>query len=415
MTADPALEQRPSTSSGAWRWTAPQAANSGHPGTAMALAPLAHVLWTRIMRYDAEAPDWPDRDRFVLSAGHASILLYSMLHLTGYGLTLDDLKAFRQWGSPHARPPRGAPHRRGRGHHRPARPGLRQRRRHGHRRALAAGPVRPRAVRPPHLRDLQRRRPRGGHQPRGGLAGRAPRAGPARLRLRRQPHHDRRRHRAGLLRRRGRPLRGLRLARRSTSARSPTTLDALEAALRRPPRSTRRTVDAHPAQPHRLAVAHLHRHRPRPRQARSARRRSPPPRRSSACPPTSRSGCPTTCSRSTGPPVAEDATSGRRGRSAWRRLDGGEREVLRRLPGRRGLPGWDEACHAGSRARAWPPARPAADAPGGRRRGARPGRRGRRPHREHRHGARGPRRADVRGRRRAARSTSACASTAWAA
>src|SRR6516164_2465707 len=78
---------------------APQAANSGHPGTAMALAPLAHVLWTRIMRYDPSAPHWPDRDRFILSAGHACILLYSMLYLTGYGLTLDDLKQFRQWGS----------------------------------------------------------------------------------------------------------------------------------------------------------------------------------------------------------------------------------------------------------------------------------------------------------------------------
>ena len=77
----------------------PNAARSGHQGTAMALAPLAHVLWTRVMNYDAEAPDWPDRDRFVLSNGHASILLYSMLYLTGYGLTLDDLKAFRQWGS----------------------------------------------------------------------------------------------------------------------------------------------------------------------------------------------------------------------------------------------------------------------------------------------------------------------------
>jgi len=78
---------------------APHAANSGHQGTAMALAPLAHVLWTRIMRYDAADPDWPDRDRFVLSAGHASILQYSMLHLTGYGLELEDLKQFRQWGS----------------------------------------------------------------------------------------------------------------------------------------------------------------------------------------------------------------------------------------------------------------------------------------------------------------------------
>ncbi|HVX22021.1 MAG TPA: transketolase [Acidimicrobiales bacterium] len=78
---------------------APRKANSGHTGTAMALAPLAHVLWTRVMRYDPEDPAWPDRDRFVLSNGHASILLYSMLYLTGYGLTLDDLKAFRQWTS----------------------------------------------------------------------------------------------------------------------------------------------------------------------------------------------------------------------------------------------------------------------------------------------------------------------------
>ena len=78
---------------------APHAARSGHQGTAMALAPLAHVLWTRILNYDASDPLWPDRDRFILSAGHASILLYSMLYLTGHGLTLDDLKNFRQWGS----------------------------------------------------------------------------------------------------------------------------------------------------------------------------------------------------------------------------------------------------------------------------------------------------------------------------
>ena len=78
---------------------APHAARSGHQGTAMALAPLAHVLWTRIMRYDAQRPDWPDRDRFVLSAGHASILQYAMLYLTGHGLTLDDIRDFRQWGS----------------------------------------------------------------------------------------------------------------------------------------------------------------------------------------------------------------------------------------------------------------------------------------------------------------------------
>ena len=79
-----------------------QRANSGHPGTPMALAPVAHVLYTRIMRHSPSHPDWPDRDRFVLSAGHASMLLYAMLYLTGYGLTLDDLKSFRQLGSPAA-------------------------------------------------------------------------------------------------------------------------------------------------------------------------------------------------------------------------------------------------------------------------------------------------------------------------
>ncbi|NNE74591.1 MAG: transketolase [Acidimicrobiales bacterium] len=77
----------------------PHAARSGHQGTAMALAPLAHVLWTRVMKYDASEPEWADRDRFILSPGHASILLYSMLHLSGHGLTLDDIKDFRQWQS----------------------------------------------------------------------------------------------------------------------------------------------------------------------------------------------------------------------------------------------------------------------------------------------------------------------------
>ena len=76
-----------------------QKANSGHPGAPMALAPLAYVLYTRVMRHNPGNPEWFDRDRFVLSAGHASMLLYSMLYLTGYGLELDDLKNFRQLGS----------------------------------------------------------------------------------------------------------------------------------------------------------------------------------------------------------------------------------------------------------------------------------------------------------------------------
>src|SRR5918996_2903648 len=79
-----------------------QKANSGHPGTPMALAPVAYVLYTRVMRHSPANPEWPDRDRFVLSCGHASMLLYSMLYLTGYGLQLDDLKNFRQLGSPTA-------------------------------------------------------------------------------------------------------------------------------------------------------------------------------------------------------------------------------------------------------------------------------------------------------------------------
>ena len=76
-----------------------QKAASGHPGMPMGAAALAYVLWTRHLRHNPKNPSWPDRDRFVLSAGHASALLYSLLHLTGYDLSLDDLKQFRQWGS----------------------------------------------------------------------------------------------------------------------------------------------------------------------------------------------------------------------------------------------------------------------------------------------------------------------------
>src|SRR5258705_10445822 len=76
-----------------------QKANSGHPGAPMGAAPMAFVLWTRFLRHAPTWPDWIDRDRFVLSAGHASMLLYSLLHLTGYGLGLEELQQFRQWGS----------------------------------------------------------------------------------------------------------------------------------------------------------------------------------------------------------------------------------------------------------------------------------------------------------------------------
>src|SRR6266542_3231413 len=112
MTADPVttpagsagdvpeeLERRAIDVIRALAMDAVQKANSGHPGTPMALAPLAHVLFTRVMQYDASDREWFDRDRFILSAGHASMLQYAMLYLTGFGLELADLEQFRQWGS----------------------------------------------------------------------------------------------------------------------------------------------------------------------------------------------------------------------------------------------------------------------------------------------------------------------------
>jgi transketolase len=76
-----------------------QKADSGHPGLPMGAAPMAYVLWTRFLRHNPSNPSWFDRDRFVLSAGHGSILLYSLLYMTGYDLPLEEIKRFRRWGS----------------------------------------------------------------------------------------------------------------------------------------------------------------------------------------------------------------------------------------------------------------------------------------------------------------------------
>ena len=76
-----------------------QAARSGHPGMPMGAAPMAYVLWTRFLRHNPQNPRWPNRDRFFLSAGHGSMLQYSLLHLTGYDLPMDEIRNFRQWGS----------------------------------------------------------------------------------------------------------------------------------------------------------------------------------------------------------------------------------------------------------------------------------------------------------------------------
>ena len=136
-----------------------QKANSGHPGTPMGIAPVAYTLWQRFLRFDPTDPIWPNRDRFVLSEGHASTLLWSLLHLTGVhavdpdyevlgrpAVTLDDLKTFRQLDSQLSRPPRIPVDQRGRDDDRPARPGRRDVGGHGGRRAVARRPLQPRGL-----------------------------------------------------------------------------------------------------------------------------------------------------------------------------------------------------------------------------------------------------------------------------
>ncbi len=194
-----------------------QKANAGHPGTAMALAPLAYVLYRRVMRHNPANPDWPNRDRFILSAGHACILQYATLHLTGYNLSLEELKRFRQWES---RTPGHPEHFVTEGVETTTGP-LGQGFANGVGFAIADRFLSERYNRPHHehrrslrLRDLLRRRPDGGPLLRGRVDRRPPRPRPARLLLRRQPHHDRRHHRAHLHDRgQGEALRGAGLAR----------------------------------------------------------------------------------------------------------------------------------------------------------------------------------------------------------
>jgi transketolase len=99
MTADITLDQLCVTTIRTLAIDGVQQANSGHPGMPMGMADVAYVLWSQFLRHNPGNPDWPNRDRFILSAGHGSMLLYSLLHLTGYDLPLEQLKRFRQWGS----------------------------------------------------------------------------------------------------------------------------------------------------------------------------------------------------------------------------------------------------------------------------------------------------------------------------
>ncbi len=156
-----------------------QQANSGHPGTPMALAPLVYTIWNRVLRFDPEDPIWPNRDRFVLSNGHASMLLWSVLHLTGTkavnadyerlgeaSVSLDDIRRFRQLdskapGHPEYHWVSGVED-----HQRAARPGRRHQRRNGNRSEVARQPLQPaglRYFRLPHLCCMRGRLHDGGH------------------------------------------------------------------------------------------------------------------------------------------------------------------------------------------------------------------------------------------------------------
>ena len=158
-----------------------QQANSGHPGMPMGMAEIAEVLWRRFLRHNPANPAWPDRDRFVLSNGHGSMLQYALLHLTGYDLPMEEIRKFRQLHSQTPGHPEVGPHARRGDDHRPARAGPGQRRGLRARRAparRAVQPARAHGGRPFHLRLRGRRLPHGRHLPRGVLArGRArPRA-----------------------------------------------------------------------------------------------------------------------------------------------------------------------------------------------------------------------------------------------
>ena len=183
----------------------------------MALAPVAYVLYRDVMRANPSNPDWPDRDRFVLSAGHACILQYAAPAPDRVRPRPRGDQALSPVGVAHTRAPGALPHPGHRDHHRPARPGDLERGRHGDGGDVprpALQPPRPQRRRPPRLRDRLRRGPDGGRLPGGRLARRRLRAREAHVLLRRQPHHDRRHDRALLrLRGQGQALRGLRLAR----------------------------------------------------------------------------------------------------------------------------------------------------------------------------------------------------------
>src|SRR5919205_38544 len=185
-----------------------QAASSGHPGTPMAMAPVAYTLWQEFLRFDPDDPIWPNRDRFVLSAGHASTLLYSLLHLAQVKAVNPAYETLGELSVPLDV--------RRRDDDRPARERLRDVGRHGDREQVAGRALQPRRLRALRLRRLRARRRRlhdGGHLRRGRLARGPPQALEPLLDLRQQPHLDRGQYGARVLGRRRLAVRRVRLER----------------------------------------------------------------------------------------------------------------------------------------------------------------------------------------------------------
>ena len=258
-----------------------QKANSGHPGTPMAMAPVAYTLWQRFLRFDPSDPIWPNRDRFVLSAGHASMLLYALLHLSRVravdpdyevvgepSVSLDDIKTFRQLdskaaGHPEYRWTSGVESTTG-----PLGPGHRDQRGDGGGRALAGPALQPAgvpSVRLRRLRAVRRRLPDGGRVERGRLVRRPRAAREPLLDLRQQPHHDRRPHRDHLHGRRRHAVHGIRLE-RAPGRRRQRPRSAGERVRGVPRRGAPPDPD-HRRQPHRLRLAAQAGHRRRARRA----------------------------------------------------------------------------------------------------------------------------------------------------
>ena len=330
-----------------------QKANSGHPGTPMAMAPVAYTLWQRFLRFDPADPIWPNRDRFVLSAGHASMLLYSLLHLTRAqavdpdyetlgepSVSLDDIESFRQLDSKAAGHPEyhltsGVETTTG-----PLGQGIATTRGDGDRRQVARRALRRRAVRLRRLRDLRRRRPDGGGLRRGRLDRRPSAPRQPLLDLRQQPHLDRRPHRARLQRRRRRALHRLRLERHQGGRRQRPR--AADPGVRGLQAGGGAAHADHRRQPHRLRLAAQAGHRRGPRgaarrQTRCARRSAP-----TAGPRTPSSWSPTA---STSISPTGSALAGRRLRAEWeQRVADGDPALAAQIDQmqRRELPeGWD--------------------------------------------------------------------------